>query len=67
MTFYTSQADMCTVSFSKSLANVVRLTAQCHILVPFKATHNILYLNSGSRYERFKAHKTYKIFVETLR
>ena len=48
-TFYTSQADMCSVSFSHSLANVVRLTAQCHISVPYMATHNILYLKSGSR------------------
>jgi hypothetical protein len=41
MIFYTSQADMFSVSFSQSLANVVQLTAQCHISVPFKATHTI--------------------------
>ena len=58
-----NQADMFSVSFSLSLANVVRLTAQCHISVPFMATHNILYLKSGSRYERSKAHQT---FLETL-
>ena len=54
---------MISKSLSQRLVNIVLLTAQSHIPVPFNALDNILYGKYGSRKSKSKKYFEYKMIL----